>query len=586
MTRAGDRHAPQPRSRCGRRSTSRRGSRRCTRACAVELLPLSTRGDELLDQRLDQVGGKGLFIKELENALADGRADLAVHSMKDVPADLPPGFVLAAILEREDPRDAFVSNKSASWPTCRQAPCVGTSSLRRAAQIAERYPALELKLLRGNVETRLAKLDRGEYDAIVLAVAGLVRLGLAARIRARLEPDDEPARAGPGRAGHRMPERPRTTCWRCWRRSPTRRARACVRAERAVSLALGGSCTLPLGAYAELLRRAGSACARSWPRADGRRVVRAEREAATTRKRSARGRRRPARAAAPTEILACAVNARLRSPAAASSSRGRASSPAALAAADRDRRAAARSCFRRSRSRTLPPPTRCAASTPSTSRCSSARRRCRRSWREVPTWPTRLQAAAIGAGTRRELGASRRRRRAGAEEGAGQRGAARAAGAAARRGQACRRSSAASAARPLLGDTLRCARRAGRVRRVLPPGAADSRSGAAARALAARRACTRSRCRHREGLENFVALLGAAPRLLRRRRCSCRTRASRRSARELGAREAVVAGPGRRRDARAAGSIFRMSETEPAATPPAAPAPERRRRRPARRAWH
>src|SRR4051794_6722643 len=152
----------------------------------VALLPLSTRGDELLDARLEKVGGKGLFVKELENAMAAGRADLAVHSMKDVPADLPPGFLLAVITSREDPRDAFVSNDFSRLADLPDGAIVGTSSLRRAAQISERYPSLRIKLLRGNVETRLSKLDRGEYDAIVLAVAGLVRLGLAARIRSRL----------------------------------------------------------------------------------------------------------------------------------------------------------------------------------------------------------------------------------------------------------------------------------------------------------------------------------------------------------------------------------------------------------------
>src|SRR5882672_7995130 len=148
---------------------------------AVELLPLSTRGDELLDQRLDKAGGKGLFVKELENALADGRAGLAVHSMKDLPADLPVGFELAVILAREDPRDALVSNRYASLEGMPAGAVVGTLSLRRSAQILERYPALEMRLLRGNVETRIAKLDRGDYDAVVLAVAGLTRLGLASR---------------------------------------------------------------------------------------------------------------------------------------------------------------------------------------------------------------------------------------------------------------------------------------------------------------------------------------------------------------------------------------------------------------------
>jgi len=149
----------------------------------VALLPLSTRGDELVDVRLDDAGGKGLFIKELESAMAEGRADIAVHSMKDVPAELPPGFALAAISVREDPRDAFVSLKYESFKGMPARAVVGTSSLRREAQIAARYPGLEVRLLRGNVETRLAKLERGEYGAVVLAVAGLARLGLASRIR-------------------------------------------------------------------------------------------------------------------------------------------------------------------------------------------------------------------------------------------------------------------------------------------------------------------------------------------------------------------------------------------------------------------
>ena len=149
----------------------------------VELLPMTTRGDELVDRRLDQVGGKGLFVKELETAMADGRADLAVHSMKDVPAELPPGFALAAITAREDARDALVSTRYGALAGMPAGAVLGTSSLRRAAQVSERHPRLELRLLRGNVETRIAKLDRGEYDAIVLAVAGLLRLGLAERIR-------------------------------------------------------------------------------------------------------------------------------------------------------------------------------------------------------------------------------------------------------------------------------------------------------------------------------------------------------------------------------------------------------------------
>jgi hydroxymethylbilane synthase len=244
----------------------------------VELLPLSTRGDEILDRRLDQAGGKGLFVKELENALADRRADLAVHSMKDVPADLPPGFVLAAIMAREDPRDAFVSNNHQSITEMNPGSVVGTSSLRRAAQIAERYPQLEMKLLRGNVETRLAKLDRGEYDAIILAVAGLVRLGLGARIRSRLDVDESLPAPGQGALGIECLAASGEVAALLEPLNDAATAR-CVQAEREVSRALGGSCAVPLGAYAEqagtqLRLRALVASV------DGRRIARADCRAA------------------------------------------------------------------------------------------------------------------------------------------------------------------------------------------------------------------------------------------------------------------------------------------------------------------
>ena len=240
----------------------------------VELLALSTRGDELLDQRLDTVGGKGLFIKELESAMLDGKAELAVHSMKDVPADMPPGFEIAAILDREDPRDAFISNKYAKLAELGQNAVLGTSSLRRAAQIKERHPGIELKLLRGNVETRLAKLDRGEYDAIVLAVAGLVRLGLAKRIGEHLEPGTSLPAPGQGAIGIEcLSSRADVRSLVAPLADPA--TAACVRAERAVSLGLGGSCSLPLGAYAEFA--SGTIHLRALVAAeDGSRVVRAE----------------------------------------------------------------------------------------------------------------------------------------------------------------------------------------------------------------------------------------------------------------------------------------------------------------------
>ena len=218
---------------------------------AVELLPMSTKGDEILDRSLDKVGGKGLFVKELENAMADGRADLAVHSMKDVPAELPPGFVLAAITAREDPRDALVSNRFATLAEMPRGAVLGTSSLRRAAQVRERHPGLEVALLRGNVETRVAKLDRGEYDAIVLAVAGLVRLGLGARIRSRLSLEESVPAPGQGALGIECLAA-RHDVQRILAPLADATTALCVRAERAVSRALGGSCSLPLGAYAEM----------------------------------------------------------------------------------------------------------------------------------------------------------------------------------------------------------------------------------------------------------------------------------------------------------------------------------------------
>ena len=249
-------------------------------ALRVELLPMSTRGDELIDRRLDQAGGKGLFVKELENAMADGRADLAVHSMKDVPAELPPGFMLAAIGEREDPRDALVS---ANYNTLAEMPngaTIGTSSLRRQAQIVERHPGLEVRLLRGNVDTRLAKLDRGEYHAIVLAAAGLTRLGLHARITARLEAEEMLPAPGQGALGIECLAA-RADLIALLAPLADAATAACVRAERTVSRVLGGSCTLPLAAFAEIAEnRAGN---RVRLRAlvassDGKRVIRSELE--------------------------------------------------------------------------------------------------------------------------------------------------------------------------------------------------------------------------------------------------------------------------------------------------------------------
>lgn len=215
----------------------------------VELLGMTTRGDEILDRTLSKVGGKGLFVKELETALAEGRAQLAVHSLKDVPMDLPDGFELAAVLEREDPRDAFISNTHASLGNLPHGAKVGTSSLRRVVQLRALRPDLLVEPLRGNLDTRLRKLDEGQYDAIVLAAAGLKRLGMAARIRSEFETDQMLPCAGQGALGLEV-------------RSDAAELRAqlatlvhtptalAVHAERAVSRALGGSCSMPLAAHA------------------------------------------------------------------------------------------------------------------------------------------------------------------------------------------------------------------------------------------------------------------------------------------------------------------------------------------------
>jgi hydroxymethylbilane synthase len=215
----------------------------------VKILGMTTRGDQILDRTLSKVGGKGLFVKELENALADGRADLAVHSLKDVPMQLPPGFELSTILEREDARDAIVSNLYDSLGAMPPGSVVGTSSLRREALLRARYPHLEVKPLRGNLDTRLAKLDRGDYAAIILAAAGLKRLGLAERIRCLLDPADSLPAAGQGALGIEIRAgRPELAAWL----APLHHLHtaAAVEAERMVSRALGGSCEVPLGAYA------------------------------------------------------------------------------------------------------------------------------------------------------------------------------------------------------------------------------------------------------------------------------------------------------------------------------------------------
>ena len=215
----------------------------------VDLLGMTTRGDQILDRALSKVGGKGLFVKELETALEEGRAHLAVHSLKDVPMDLPPGFVLAAVLEREDPRDAFVSNHHADLAALPPGACVGTSSLRRVVQLLAERPDLRIEPLRGNLDTRLRKLDEGQYDAIVLAAAGLKRLGLGQRIRSLFEPAQMLPAAGQGALGIE-PRADRADLIAALQPLAHQTTWMAVSAERAVSRAMGGSCSMPLAAHA------------------------------------------------------------------------------------------------------------------------------------------------------------------------------------------------------------------------------------------------------------------------------------------------------------------------------------------------
>jgi len=216
----------------------------------VDLLGMTTKGDQILDRALSKVGGKGLFVKELEVALEEGHADLAVHSLKDVPMELPEGFVLAAVLEREDPRDALVSNHHASLADLPQGAIVGTSSLRRMVQLRARRPDLRIDALRGNLDTRLRKLDEGQYDAIVLAAAGLKRLGLGARIRELIATEDMLPAAGQGALGLeiRQDHAELAPALQSLAHEPTWLA---TLAERAVSRAMGGSCSMPLAAFAQ-----------------------------------------------------------------------------------------------------------------------------------------------------------------------------------------------------------------------------------------------------------------------------------------------------------------------------------------------
>ncbi len=217
----------------------------------VSLVPIVTEGDRILDRSLAAVGGKGLFIKELEHAMQEGIADLAVHSRKDLPGHLPPGFTIAAALERGDPRDAFVSVRHPSLADLPRGARVGTSSPRRECQLRHRRPDLEIVVMRGNVDTRLGKLDRGDCDATVLAAAGLERLGLEARIRARLSPQEMLPAVGQGVVGIEC-RSDRVDLLELLRPLEQAGTRLALDAERALSAGLGASCRSPIAAHATL----------------------------------------------------------------------------------------------------------------------------------------------------------------------------------------------------------------------------------------------------------------------------------------------------------------------------------------------
>jgi len=240
----------------------------------VSILGMTTQGDQILDVTLSKIGGKGLFVKELETALEDGRADLAVHSLKDVPMNMPDGFVLAAIGEREDPHDAFVSNKYDNLAALPAGSVVGTSSLRRESQLRARFPHLKIEPLRGNVQTRLRKLDEGQYAAVILAAAGLKRLGLGKRIRALITSEDSLPAVGQGALGIEC-RTGRADVIAVLQPLHHPDTAACVLAERAMSRVLAGSCQVPLGGFAEVqngkLRMRGFVAS-----PDGKRMVRAE----------------------------------------------------------------------------------------------------------------------------------------------------------------------------------------------------------------------------------------------------------------------------------------------------------------------
>jgi hydroxymethylbilane synthase len=244
----------------------------------IQIVGMTTKGDKILDAPLAKVGGKGLFVKELEQGMLDGEADIAVHSMKDVPVDFPDGLHLAVIMDREDPRDAFVSNLYEDLDRLPEGACVGTSSLRRQCQLADRRPDLRIEPLRGNVNTRLAKLDAGEYDAIILAAAGLMRLGFESRIRGRIAPEDSLPAIGQGAIGiecRRADPRTNDLIAPLHHRETAER----VLAERAMNARLHGGCQVPIAGHAVIegdrLRLKGLV---GTP--DGARILRAESEGA------------------------------------------------------------------------------------------------------------------------------------------------------------------------------------------------------------------------------------------------------------------------------------------------------------------
>ncbi len=216
----------------------------------VSLVPMVSRGDQLLDSPLAKIGGKGLFVKELETAILNDEADLAVHSMKDVPMQFPDGLGLYAICEREDPRDAFVSNQYDRVDSLPSGSIVGTSSLRRQAQLMARRPDLQVRFLRGNVNTRLAKLDAGEYDAIILAAAGLMRLGFDARIRYAMPPEESLPAGGQGAVGIEC-RTGDTQLHALLAQMNDEDSALRVRAERALNTRLNGGCQVPIACYAE-----------------------------------------------------------------------------------------------------------------------------------------------------------------------------------------------------------------------------------------------------------------------------------------------------------------------------------------------